>query len=219
MNKLTGYLFAKLSNIESKSEGPDYYLQQYDYKEYPVIKRVNLWENDPVLHPLLGQRVIITGIQQADGITYSQASSEESAEEPEGSQRLLVGLKLEQDTFWLVKPVENEASDQVMKLTLSVLWPYRSIWKGECPSAQLYDFWVEYEGKTIWRWSDEQVFPEVVTPVEIAGGSEHEFSEIWRIDPALITHEGVCTAKVLHIASGKQATTDFKIQFMEGTDD
>jgi len=72
MNKLNGYLFAKLGNIGTRSEGTDYYLQQYDYSEHRIIKHVNLWENDPVLHPLIGQKVVIKGTQQADGIIYSQ---------------------------------------------------------------------------------------------------------------------------------------------------
>lgn len=207
MEALNGYLFAKLSNIASKSEGPAYYLQQSDYRESLVIKRVNLWENDPALHPLLGEKVVITGTQQGDGIIYQQITSEREFVEADSERQLLVTLKLEQDTFWLGAP------DQEMKLTLSVLWPYRSIWEGECPNSQLHDFWVEFAGETIWRWSDEQAFLDVITPVAIPGGSEHEFSETWRINPEVITQEGIYTAKALHIASGKQAAVDFKMRF------
>ncbi|MEZ5534876.1 MAG: hypothetical protein R3F02_04560 [Thiolinea sp.] len=72
MKKIDGYLFAKLANIGSRSEGPVYYLQQFDYTELQVVKQVNLWEEDPVLQPLLAGKVTIDGEVHPDGIVYEQ---------------------------------------------------------------------------------------------------------------------------------------------------
>lgn len=76
MEKLAGYLFAKLDAIGTRSEGPVYYLQQYDYKEHVVIKQVNLWEEDPVLHPLIAQKIVLLGTLTPEGIEYQQAVPE-----------------------------------------------------------------------------------------------------------------------------------------------
>lgn len=213
MDTINGYLFAKLSNIGTRSEGSEYYLQKQDYQEMPVIKQVNLWENDPALHPLLGQKVVISGQQSDEGIAYQRVLTEDQSRGALNENKLLVRVKLEQDTFWLDKSPKSKLSEQVMHLTQAVLWPYRSIWEGECPSSQLYDFWIEYQGKTIWRWSDHQAFLEVVTPIEIPGGSEIEASEAWTIDANSIHEEGLYTAKTLHIASGEEASMGFNIRF------
>jgi hypothetical protein len=66
-----GYLFAKLDNIGSMSEGPSYYLQGFDYSELLVAKKCNLWENDPNLHPLLNTKVTITGEMGDGGLIYT----------------------------------------------------------------------------------------------------------------------------------------------------
>lgn len=76
MNTFNGYLFAKLANIGTRSEGAEYYLQQPDYTEVRVIKQVNLWEEDPVLHPLLANKVEITGtLIDDEGIKYEQVDA------------------------------------------------------------------------------------------------------------------------------------------------
>jgi len=72
MDKIAGYLFAKLANIGTRSEGTDYFLQLYDYQEHRIIKHVNLWENDPALHPFIGHKVIIKGTLKAGEIVYTQ---------------------------------------------------------------------------------------------------------------------------------------------------
>jgi len=76
METITGYLFSKLMNIGSKSEGPQYFLQQINFdkgefeKEVVVIKQVELWQEDSQLQVFLGKKVEIEGESTADGIVY-----------------------------------------------------------------------------------------------------------------------------------------------------
>jgi len=71
MNTLSGYLFSKLMNIGTRSEGPQYFLQQFDYKEIVVIKQAEPWKEDPILHPLLNKKVTVEGELTSDGLIYS----------------------------------------------------------------------------------------------------------------------------------------------------
>ena len=43
MNEFHGFIFSKLHLIGSKSEGPNYFLQQFDYSELPLAKQAQLW--------------------------------------------------------------------------------------------------------------------------------------------------------------------------------
>ena len=72
MERFDGYLFSKLHLIGSKSEGPTYFLQQFDYKEYKVIKHAQLWEEDPELHKFLARKVTIEGAMSYSGIVYEK---------------------------------------------------------------------------------------------------------------------------------------------------
>ena len=101
-----------------------------------------------------------------------------------------------------------------MQLTLVVTWPYRSIWKGTCPTSQLYDFSIEYKGETIWKWSEQMAFSQVITFVEIPGGSSRTYTEVWKVDPADIESEGTYTARAIFIASGQEVKKDFEIKFV-----
>lgn len=213
MKKMHGYLFTKLSHIDSKSEGPTYYLQQFDYTELEVVKQVNLWEEDPALHPFIASKVTLLGEVHPEGIVYDQVYPYTIDDSSGSIHKLQVALELSDDTLWIDKMPGPGPAEQSMELTLSVTWPYRSIWEGQCPTAQLHDFWIEHEGETLWRWSDGQAFMEVVTPVKIPGGSPHEFTENWPINTATIPGEGVYTAKAVHIASGITVTNTFKIKF------
>ncbi len=67
-----GYLFAKLDNIGTKSEGPAYYLQLWDDSEIHVIKHGILWQRDPELDKLLNTKVSITGDLENGELTYTE---------------------------------------------------------------------------------------------------------------------------------------------------
>lgn len=70
-NEFNGFLFSKLSNIGTRSEGPSYYLQYRNYKEIKIIKHANLWERDSVLEKFLGRNVQITGYTTQKMIEYT----------------------------------------------------------------------------------------------------------------------------------------------------
>lgn len=71
-NRFDGFLFAKLHLIGSKSEGPVYILQQWDNTEITVVKKVELWEEDPALHKFLANKVTIIGIMGPNGLVYDE---------------------------------------------------------------------------------------------------------------------------------------------------
>ncbi len=47
------------------------------------------------------------------------------------------------------------------------------------PTAQLYDFQVEQDGREVWRWSAGRAFATVVTPLELPPGGSRTFRERW----------------------------------------
>ncbi len=214
MEQFHGYLFAKLAAIGSKSEGPSYFLQQFDYKEIPVIKKVYLWQEDPKLHPFLNKKVTIEGVMSYSGIEYKKIGDFKPGKlKVADEHRLEVTLETQPDVIWVNKMPPGPNPPQFLELTMSVKWPYRSIWEGQCPTTQLYDFWIELDGKPVWRWSDGKMFAQMITPVKIPGGSPFKFTEVWKIDPAAITTEGVYTAYCLFIASGQEAKAEFELKF------
>ncbi len=211
MERFDGYLFSKLHLIGSKSEGPTYFLQQFDYKEYEVIKHAHLWEEDPELHKFLARKVTIEGAMSLNGIVYKNIMKYKPTG-VKGEKRLVVDLKLGTDILWVNKMPPGPQPSQPMDLTLMVKWPYRSIWEGLCPSTQMYDFFIEHEGKTIWTWSQGKVFAQVITPVHIPGGDFHEFPEVWKVNPEDIVSEGTYTARAIFIASGQEVSKDFEVK-------
>jgi hypothetical protein len=54
MERFDGYLFSKLHLIGSKSEGPTYFLQQFDYKEYKGNKACPTMGRRPRTAQILG---------------------------------------------------------------------------------------------------------------------------------------------------------------------
>lgn len=211
-----GYLFSKLAAIGSRSEGPQYFLQQFNYEEHAVIKQVFMWQQDPILHPFLNKKVTIEGEMTYRGIEYALVSEYnpikfEMAEE----HKLKLELKSNPDVLWVNKMPPGPNPPQYLELAMSVEWPYRSIWTGQCPTSQIYDFWIELDGQPVWRWSEGKMFASVITPVRIPGGSPHEFCEVWKVDPAAIEAECIYTAYCLFIASGQEAKAEFEIRFAQ----
>lgn len=79
MKELSGFLFSKLARIGSKSEGPDYFLQQFDRSASPIVekvipihKEVNLWKPDPALQKYLGTEVAIHGHLEEGQLHYKE---------------------------------------------------------------------------------------------------------------------------------------------------
>lgn len=213
MEPFEGYLFSKLFQIGSKSEGPVYFLQQFDYNEIAVTKKAFFWENDPTLHEFLGERVLIEGEMNNDGIVYEKIIKLDSQKRTLPPQKLEIDLEIESDVLLINKTQTKHQLSQGVTLTLLIKWPYRSIWQGCCPTTKLYDFSIEHNGKTIWRWSDGKLFATVVTPVLISGGDFEKFTEVWLINPNQIPSEGEYVAKALFIASGQEISKSFEIKF------
>ena len=66
-----GYLFSKLGRVGTRSEGPDYFLQQLDGSEVPIVKQTEyLWQGDSTLQSLLAKKVRIEGRLDPQGIHY-----------------------------------------------------------------------------------------------------------------------------------------------------
>jgi len=66
MDEISGMLFAEIAGKGTKSEGPIYYLQPLDdyanrWSKILVRKKTHLWENDPVLHKFIDNKVLILG--------------------------------------------------------------------------------------------------------------------------------------------------------------
>ena len=218
MPRFDGYVFSKLHLIGSKSEGPIYFLQQWDYTELAVVKKTMPWEQDPALHE--ARKVTIHGTFDKDGIHYDKVLElqppEPEVQKAREEAKLNVDLRLGVDVLWVNKmPPTQSPEQQSMDLTLLVQWPHRSIWRGISPTSQIYDFSIEREEKTIWQWSRGRMFLMVVTPVVIPGGDPVEFPEVWRFDPNQIESEGTYTARATFIASGQEVSKDFEVKFAQ----
>ena len=76
-----------------------------------------------------------------------------------------------------------------------------------------YDFAIEKDGKTLWRWSTGKEFLQVVTPVIIPGGRPMEYKVNWEFLAEEIEEEGTYTAAALFIASNQTVEKTFEIKF------
>jgi hypothetical protein len=216
MARFDGYLFSKLALIGTKSEGPSYFLQQWDYGEIPVVKRSFPWAPDPQLHPFLGRKVTIWGEMGQEGIHYYKITdlvedTERAFLEPREGLNLDVQLSFGETL--VVHKGESAPPTQAVDLTLSVQWPHRSIWRGECPTSQLYDFFIERNGEIVTWWSKNLSFLQVITTVEIPGGSPVPFPVRWFIYADDIQEEGTYTMRARFIASGQEVKKTFNVKF------
>ena len=75
LNQFHGFLFSKLTNIGTKSEGPSYFLQYRNYKDIKIIKHTNPWQRDPELEKFLGRNVEISGHITNKTIDYQAIKS------------------------------------------------------------------------------------------------------------------------------------------------
>lgn len=229
LEQYQGYLFARLHLIGSFSQGPCYYLQPLKGEDLLLFKRVELWKDDPVLHACLGRKVTVFGskikkseeeAESEPGIRYAYLLNEEIPLE------IRLDLGLPDDTLWINKmPAPSPKYPPELKklpLKLSVRWPYReeegqerSIWSGECPTSQLFDFGIEDpHGHTIWQWGNCMLFRPEPTKVEIPGGSPKTVKVPWFYFEDSIAEEGLYVAKARFIASGQEVRKPFRVEFV-----
>lgn len=152
-------------------------------------------------------------------------------------------LDLQDDTLWIdkmphTKPEFPPTSEEVLTgpvspppefplemkqldVFLSVRWPYRepakserSIWEGECPTSQFYDFRIEDpRGNTIWQWGNCMLFRNEKTPVRIPGGSARVVRAPWFYFEDSITRQGLYVLSARFIASGQEVRKPFWVKF------
>ncbi|MBN2224207.1 MAG: hypothetical protein JW765_05990 [Deltaproteobacteria bacterium] len=65
----TGYLLSRMERIGTRSEGPEYYLRLKDGSEIHVVKKADLWKEDPALQKYVDRKVWIGG-SLVDGELY-----------------------------------------------------------------------------------------------------------------------------------------------------
>lgn len=214
MDKFDGYLFSKLHLIGTKSEGPEYILQCFNYSELPIVKKTNLWEQDPALHNFLGKKITIEGKTTNSGIEYKKISDYKVTRNKADKEPLDVDLKLESEILWVNKqPGVNSISQQSFQLSLLVKYPLRGMWNGITSTSQIYDFIIEYKDKTIWRWSEGKQFLQYNMPIQLIGGHIYEYPESWVFNPKTIESEGTYTVRGIFIASRQEIVKKFQVKF------
>lgn len=162
----------------------------------------------------MGKKVTVIGKSHQDGVYYEDILDLQPPERPENGDKLEVDFKLGVDVLWVNKmPSTAPHMEQNMMLTLQIRWPFRSIWRGICPTSKIYDFFIERDGQIIWQWSKGQVFSQALTMVEIVGGRLYEYPVAWHFYPKDIDHEGTYAARAIFIASGQEISQEFEIKF------
>ena len=66
LKEYIGILISKKERIGTKSEGPEYYIEleepnDFGQTELAIRKEVHLWQEDPILHRYVGQKVQLEG--------------------------------------------------------------------------------------------------------------------------------------------------------------
>lgn len=68
---IDGFLYSKLSAIDSRSEAPRYFLQTPDGKDVAVESRAQPYLDDPALRQYLGTKVTVVGEMKGAALSYS----------------------------------------------------------------------------------------------------------------------------------------------------
>jgi len=213
MATFEGYLFSKLQAIGTKSEGPLYCLQQWDYQELVIDKKTFPWQEDPSLHKFLNKKVTIEGALQANMILYENIKDWDPAKPLAAERYLQVDLSLERDIIYVHQDFPPQPGLCIsFGMTLKVTNKYKHTWTGFCPTTQLYDFYIEKDGRLIWQWSRGKIFIPVITTVQVLCGVPQEYPVIWTFAPADIKEWGAYTARAVFIASGQEVSKNFKIE-------
>ncbi len=217
-SSISGYLFARLENLGSKSEGPVYYLQTERDGDVRINKKTHSWEVDPALHAHLGERVRLFGALKNDAFDYERITDLDLRER---SLQLELLLGLKDKTLWIHKkasalPVRFPPEMREMELTLAVRWPFESVWKGQAPTSQLFDFWIEGpEGKECWRWSRCVQFLEEPTRVEVWGGQAVRVSVRWAFFEEAIRRSGEYIAHARFLPTGQEVCRRFEVRMAD----
>ncbi|MBE0663078.1 MAG: hypothetical protein IH597_11500 [Bacteroidales bacterium] len=235
MDKFNGYLYAMLAEIGSRSEGPAYYLQllepQRDITEYPIKKKSELWDIDPVLHAFLARKISIGGELQEGRINYKtiipygeELTGELPANEPTISklsmQLSFVGntYSAEDQMMWVNKMPQIGGPPPFLnnlKIILDYRWLAVGEYRGSCPTSQFFEFTIHDPNRTlIWEWGKTIKFSNTHNSFELTGNYKYSFNVDWPFFNHAIQHEGdyIVTAKFL--ATGNILKKTLKVTFV-----
>ncbi|MEW6388311.1 MAG: BsuPI-related putative proteinase inhibitor [Thermodesulfobacteriota bacterium] len=127
---------------------------------------------------------------------------------------LKLELDLESEVLKVPKPPPGVPDPrQNYALALKVTNLYKHPWEGVCPTSQLYDFFIEKNGKEIWRWSKDRVFLQVITLVVIYAADPKVYRVTWSFSPEEIKSAGTYRARAIFIASKQEVFKDFQVRF------
>jgi hypothetical protein len=223
MEKFKGYLYAMLAALGSKSEGPAYFLQllepQGKINEYPIIKKSELWEIDPVLHSFLGNKVLMGGELQGGSINYKTIIpyGEELIDElPLLDQKISkLGMSLsflgntysaEEQMMWVDKmPVSGGPPPWLynLRIILEYKWLAEGDFRGQCPTSQFFDFTIhDPKGNLIWEWGKTIRFNNTDKSFELTGKQKYTFTVDWPFFNNTIEYDGEYTVTAKFLATG-----------------
>ena len=94
MSELSGFLYVRLGDYGSRSEGPEYFVQHSKdaAEDVPVKKHAELWLDDTKLKRYLATKVTLTGESSPGGFIYTKIGPllTTSATTPVAGRRLVV---------------------------------------------------------------------------------------------------------------------------------
>lgn len=214
-----GYLMTKLHAIGTRSEGPQYFLQRWDYREERIVKKSAKDEEDPELHCLVGCKVRLRGRRFIDGIHYYEVEALSNLDDDEllGENELSLSLDFDSEILYVnANIIENPESRiiQFFDMTLTVEWFGESVWRRTCPTAQIYDFSIWHDDYEIWRWSEGRYIPDSPTTITIPRDEPACYRETWYFLPSHVVEEGSYRARATFLPSGESCEGDFEIRFL-----
>ncbi|MGD8455258.1 MAG: hypothetical protein PVF83_02650 [Anaerolineales bacterium] len=131
------------------------------------------------------------------------------------SDGLLYFLTVEPDPL-VINKMPPSPEKPVLHIEFEIQWPFRSVWKGECPTSQTVEFEISRRGFDSLTWSQEMglMFLEVVTPIYIPGPSSNITRVEWELDPDKFDDSGAYLLTATFLATGHMETQNFEIEIV-----
>jgi hypothetical protein len=107
--------------------------------------------------------------------------------------QLTIKIQTDKTSYKLGEPV---------KISLSVTNPSEQEMIIRFNSGQYYDFWVQKDGKEVWRWSRGKAFIQAFTSITLKAGETKTFSDTWK----QLTNDGEQTAPGAYAVFGQLTT-------------
>lgn len=223
MTKFNGFLYAMLTEIGTRSEGPSYYLQLLEPQGrttfYPIQKQSELWDIDPVLHAFLARKISINGELQDGWIHYKsmipygeELIGELPALDPQIS-KLSMGISFMGNTYsnedqhlWINKmPVMGGPPPFLnnLRILLDYKWLTAGEYRGQCPTSQFFEFTIHApNNRLIWEWAKAIRFSNTNNSFELIGNQKYTFMVDWPFFNHAIDQAGDYTVTAKFLATG-----------------